>query len=109
MGSQESPGACEISPVTVIGVYEDEWKKAPDFPAAYTFVLRLSATPSSRWVQVFDHEYHLAWYNMKRRAEIYGARLVMIVADSDNLQHTLISLRNWSSGRTKPSSAISSR
>jgi hypothetical protein len=73
-------------PITVTGVHEDEWKKASDFPAAYTFVLRLSKAPDGQWVQVFDNEYKMSWYNMKRRAGIHGARLIMVVADSDNLQ-----------------------
>ena len=73
-------------PITVTGPSEDEWKKAPDFPAAYTFVLRLSVAPNSQWVRVFDNEYRVTWYNMKRRAAIHGAKLVLIVADSDNLQ-----------------------
>jgi hypothetical protein len=73
-------------PITVTGVDEAAWQKADDFPAAYRFELILSQAPNHQWVQVFDQEYRISWYNMKRRSEVEGSRLVMIVGDSDNLQ-----------------------
>jgi len=73
--------------INVTGIDESGWQKADEFPAAYTFGLLLNETPNDQWIQVFDHEYHNAWYNMKRRTTIHGNRIVMIVADSDNLQH----------------------
>jgi hypothetical protein len=72
--------------VAVARVDESAWRKAPDFPAAYTFVLVLDRVPHGDWVQVFDHHYHQALYNMKRRTTIDRDRIIMIVADQDNLQ-----------------------
>lgn len=62
------------------------WRKAPDFPAAYVLEFVLNRDPNSEWARIFVHNYQQALYNMKRRTEIRGDRIVMIVADSDNLQ-----------------------
>lgn len=72
--------------ISIVGVDEDSWAKAGDFPAAYYFALTLSDTPHYQWVQIFNNEYHQSLYNMKRRTRVDGRRLIMVVADSDNLQ-----------------------
>jgi hypothetical protein len=73
-------------PISITGVDETRYAKANDFPAAYRFVLNLNQAPNPQWAQIFNNEYHTAWYNLKRRTEVRGAQLVMIVAESDNLQ-----------------------
>lgn len=72
--------------VSIVGVDEDGYRKAPDFPAAFTFVLRLDRAPRPDWVQLFDQEYHRQFYHMKRKTRIEGDRIVMVVASSDSLQ-----------------------
>jgi hypothetical protein len=72
--------------IRITGVDHDASEKAPDFPVAYTLVLNLDRRPHSQWVQVFDHEYHLAVFMLKRRVEIEGSQVVMVVAQGDNLQ-----------------------
>jgi hypothetical protein len=72
--------------IAIASVDEDGWQKASDFPAAYTLVLKLDRRPYEPWSQIFANEYKTAWYNMKRRTYINGDRIVMVVADSDNLQ-----------------------
>lgn len=72
--------------VSISRVDEDAWRKAPDFPAAYTFVLILDRVPHRDWAEIFIHNYHQAIYLMKRRTRLEGARIVMVVADQDNLQ-----------------------
>ncbi len=67
-------------------VDEDAARKASDFPAACTFVLVLDAVPSDDWAEVFKQMYKRAWYNMKRRMELRGDRVTLIIAGSDNLQ-----------------------
>jgi hypothetical protein len=61
-------------------------RKAPDFPAAYVLEFVLNRVPNSEWGQIFMHNYRQAFYNMKRRTEVRGDRIIMIVADSDDLQ-----------------------
>jgi len=72
--------------VSVTRVDEEAWRKAPDFPAAYTFVLILDRVPHRDWAEVFMHLYHEALYLMKRRTRLERDRIIMIVADQDNLQ-----------------------
>lgn len=72
--------------ISIVAVDEDGWQKASDFPAAYTLVLKLDKPPYSEWEQIFENEYRHAFYHMKRRTYVRGSSIVMIVADSDNLQ-----------------------
>ena len=82
-GEQEKSKYPEIR----IGRIDDSaWRKVPDFPAAYFVEFVLDRSPNSEWVRIFMHNYQQALYNMKRRTEIRGDRIVMIVVDSDNLQ-----------------------
>jgi hypothetical protein len=46
----------------------------------------LNRVPNFEWVQIFVHNYQQTFYNMKPRTEMRGNRIVMVVADSDNLQ-----------------------
>lgn len=73
--------------INIVSVDEEAWQKANDFPSAYTLVLKLDRRPYEPWSQIFDNEYHTSWYNMKRRTYLSGDRVVMVVADSDNLQN----------------------
>lgn len=82
-GEQEKSQYPEIR----IGRIDDSaWRKAPDFPAAYVLAFVLNRVPNSEWVQIFVRNYQQAFYNMKRRTEVRGDRIIMIVADSDDLQ-----------------------
>lgn len=71
----------------IVGVGEAGLMKADDFPAAYSFVVKLNGPPYSQWCEVFDIEYKNSFYMMKRKSRVSGDRLVMTVADSDNLQN----------------------
>jgi hypothetical protein len=72
--------------INITAVDEEGWKKANDFPAAYTLALRLDRRPYEPWSQIFENEFRTAFYHLKRRTYLSGDRIVMIVADSDNLQ-----------------------
>jgi HNH endonuclease len=72
--------------ISVLEVDHDGWQKAAEFERAYTLVFRLNRRPHHDWAQAFMHFYHQALYLMKRRTSIQGDRIVMVVADSDNLQ-----------------------
>lgn len=72
--------------VSILRVDDSAFKKAPDFPHAYYLVFLLDKSPRPEWVQVFDNNVHHSFYNMLRKTEIESNRIVMIVADSDNLQ-----------------------
>lgn len=61
-------------------------RKAPNFPHAYYLEFVLDRVPNSDWVDVFMAEYETTFYNMKRETHIERDRIVMVVADSDNLQ-----------------------
>lgn len=67
-------------------VDDDAFRKAPKFPRAYYLEFVLDRTPSRDWVEIFMQNWQNAWYSMKRETVIRGDRIVMIVADSDNLQ-----------------------
>jgi hypothetical protein len=82
-GEQEKSKYPEIR---IARIDDSAWRKAPDFPAAYVLEFVLNRVPNSEWVQIFVHNYQQAFYNMKRRTEIRGDRIIMIVDDSDNLQ-----------------------
>jgi hypothetical protein len=82
-GEQEKSKYPEIQ---ITRLDDSTWRKAPDFPAAYVLEFVLNRAPNSEWVRIFVHNYRQALYNMKRRTEIRRDRIVMIVADSDNLQ-----------------------
>ena len=75
-----------FEPRRIDRVDEDAAQKATDFPAACTFVLVLDAAPSEDWAAVFRQMYNRAWYNMKRKMELRGDRVTLIIADSDALQ-----------------------
>jgi hypothetical protein len=74
------------APHNITRVDDDAWSKAPDFPAAYTFVLLLDRKPHQTWAEAFKAVYSQSGYSMKRKAKLVHDRIVMIVADSDNLQ-----------------------
>jgi hypothetical protein len=73
-------------PISISEVDETGYRKADDFPAAYRLVLNLNREPNPQWEQIFENEYHTSYYGMKRSTEVRGCTIVMIVADSDNLQ-----------------------
>jgi len=83
--------------IDILGVDNDAYRKSTEFPSAYEFVLILNDTPQRDWCEVFDREYRDSWYNMKRETSIRGNRLVMIIADSDNLQWHV----DWAKGLVK--------
>ncbi len=83
---QRQQARAAYAPISIVGVDQDGWAKAEDFPAAYYFVLALSDVPHYQWVEIFDNEFRQSFHNMKRRTRVDGKRLVMVVADSDNLQ-----------------------
>lgn len=72
--------------IALAKVDHDAFRKAPDFPRAYYFELVLDQRPSPEWAKVFEAEYRSSFYSMKRKTELRGDRIVMVVADSDNLQ-----------------------
>jgi hypothetical protein len=74
------------SAVEVVGQDETRWQKAPDFPVAYFFVLKLSKMPTIDWKQVFDQQYGSHLFMSKRKARVVAATIELVVADSDNLQ-----------------------
>ena len=67
-------------------VDDSAFQKAPDFPAAYYLVFFLDKVPHHDWVEVFMAEWEMSFYNMKRKTHIERDRIIMVVADSDNLQ-----------------------
>lgn len=73
----------EINLVRIAG---EESKKAPDFAHACTFVLVLDHHAYQGWEELFAHYHSHSYYSMNRRTYIEGDRIVMIVADIDNLQ-----------------------
>ncbi|MFZ6008363.1 MAG: HNH endonuclease [Nitrospirota bacterium] len=76
----------QFPPIEVTGVDHDAYRKSNKFGRAYEFVLVLNLQPHPDWTKVFDREYEMSWYNMKRETHISGDRIIMIVADSDDLQ-----------------------
>ena len=72
--------------VSIAKVDDDAWTKADDFERAYKLVFILDRTPSSEWEEAFMYTFKYSLNSMKRRTYIQGNRLIMIVADSDNLQ-----------------------
>jgi hypothetical protein len=82
-GEQEKSKYPEIR---IARIDDSASRKAPDFPAGYVLAFVLNRVPNSEWVQIFMHNYRQAFYNMKRRTEIRGDRIIMIVAASDDLQ-----------------------
>ena len=76
----------EFPEIQIVGVDDAAYRKASEFPAAYEFVLILNLRPNSVWIQAFDMEYRISWYHMKRTTRVRSDRIVMVIADSDNLQ-----------------------
>ena len=72
--------------ISIQSVDNDAFRKAPDFQSAYYLEFVLSHRPNDDWVQVFDDEYRYSFSSIKRSTMVEGDRVVMIVADSDNLQ-----------------------
>lgn len=72
--------------VALLKVDDDAYKKANDFERAYTLVFVLDRTPYPEWEKAFMHTFRNSLYCMKRSTEIDRDRIVMIVADTDNLQ-----------------------
>ncbi len=67
-------------------VDDSAFRKAPDFPRAIYLEFVLDKVPHPDWVEVFMAEWKMSLYNMKRKTHIQRDRIVMVVADSDNLQ-----------------------
>jgi hypothetical protein len=84
----------------ILRVDDSAFQKAPDFPAAYYLVFVLDKKPHPDWAEVFMAEWKMSFYNMKRKTHIERDRIIMVVADSDNLQGMLITPRGWSRLRT---------
>jgi hypothetical protein len=74
------------SDVSITKIDEDAWVKASDFEGAYKLVFILDRVPASEWNETFVHHFEHSRFPMKRRTYIQGNRMIMIVADSDNLQ-----------------------
>jgi len=72
--------------VKVQRVDDAAFRKAPDFPRAYYLEFVLDTVPNSDWVGVFMAEWDMSFYSMKRETHIERDRIVMVVADADNLQ-----------------------
>ena len=72
--------------VKIQRVDDSAFRKAPDFPAAFYLEFVLDKVPHPDWVEVFMTEWEMSFYNMKRKTHIQRDRIVMVVADSDNLQ-----------------------
>ncbi len=72
--------------VSILRIDEDGWRKADEFPAAYTLVFVLDQEPNPTWARAFREIFERAFYLMKRRTDLRGDRIVMIVADRDDMQ-----------------------
>jgi len=67
-------------------VDDSKLRKADDFPRAYYLEFVLNRIPQHDWINVFMAEWKTSCYNMKRKTRIERDRIIMVVADSDNLQ-----------------------
>lgn len=67
-------------------VNDDAFRKASDFQRAYNLEFVLDQIPNRNWSEIFMQNWQSSRYNMKRETDIRRDRIVMIVADSDNLQ-----------------------
>ena len=77
-----------IKKVQVIGKDEEGIEKDDSFPAAYKLPFKLSELPDSRWREIFEHVHRINIYSaMKRRAYVSGDRIIVIIANSDDMQH----------------------
>jgi hypothetical protein len=76
----------EFVDVSVAGVDQGAYKKSNEFPRAYEFAVTLNTRPHPEWNKVFQYQYDSSMYLMKRQTRVSGTRIVLIVADSDNLQ-----------------------
>lgn len=84
----------QVDQVSLTGIDNDAYRKSNAFGRAYEFVLILDHRPDQDWQKVFNSHYENSWYSMMRETRVRGDRIVMIVADSDDLQaHT-----NWVKG-----------
>ena len=72
--------------VKIQRVDDGAFRKASHFPQAYYLEFVLDRVPNPDWVKVFMAEWEMSFYSMKRETHIQRDRIVMIVADSDNLQ-----------------------
>ena len=72
--------------VNLLRVDDNAYRKAPDFPAAYYLEFVLDRVPNEDWANVFMGEWETSFYSMKRETSLHHDRIVMVVADSDNLQ-----------------------
>jgi hypothetical protein len=72
--------------ISIVRVIDEAFRKAPDFASAYYLEFLLTQSPRSQWAEAFEQNYHYSFYNMKRKTEVEGNRIVMVVAESDNLQ-----------------------
>jgi len=72
--------------ITVVGVDQTAYRKSNEFAKAYEFVIMLNTQPHAEWNKVFHYQYENSLYLMKREARISGNRVILVVADSDNLQ-----------------------
>jgi hypothetical protein len=84
---QRQQAKAQFPEVAVVGVDEAAYCKSDEFPRAYKFVLILNIAPHGDWCTVFNQEWRTSLYNMMRETSIYGNRVALIVADSDNLQN----------------------
>lgn len=72
--------------ISIAKIDDDAWIKADDFERAYKLVFILDRMPSSEWNEVFMYNFKHSFNFSKRRTYLEGNRMIMIVADSDNLQ-----------------------
>lgn len=70
--------------ISLSGINQNGWEKATDFERAYKLVFVLDSIPYPEWQAVFGHAYEHSFPS--RKTYVQGNRLIMIVADTDNLQ-----------------------
>jgi hypothetical protein len=73
--------------ISITGIDESRWRKADEFPSAYSFVMILSQAPNSEWLDVWRGEFESSWFGGKRSTDIELDRMFVVVSDQDNLQN----------------------
>lgn len=68
----------EFNDIRIVGA-DEELTHAPNpaKPAMYDVYLKLSADPPHEWAQLFDQEWSLRLYSMKRRGQVGGNHIVI--------------------------------
>lgn len=74
------------TPILLTGIDKDAWEKSADFERAYKLVFKLDRNPCREWSELFNQNVLTAFYLHLRQTYLQGDRIIMIVADADNLQ-----------------------